>query len=566
MSKFKFFSHKVLPLVYDESLSYYEVLCKLQQGLIELGDEIDDKLIEFIQDAIPELVSEATYDAETETLSFVLVTGDIDEQTSNEPIKRISINGVSRPLMDEIARNWYKTSWLYNKKLCFYGDSTIFVNESYETIIANSDIPASVDRRGASGTTLTTQGYTLINNATDLGTFDYVFVCYGINDWSGISRKRFTDAVRATASKIITSGSEPIFVFPWVVYIPTLASNGFINNFGCDMAGYVDGAISVCEEMNVKYFNLCSLGNVTPTNFASKLIASGNGYYLHESASLGEYISEIIMNGNYNTGRCKNGSFSGRPFTNWLPTNFTFLGYSAIRTLLTETVFRKGKVISFNSTGTKELKAINSGQTCRITGFANLEEAGAYITIGYINEYDQNHAFTSICRVNDKSDFDFTFTPPNGGGAWRLCFQLSSGTAVISDLTLYSNVGCARVVGSSPNIPSAEVISIENNFTPVLTGYEVYNDNGAQLTAFHVRTNETMTYTDTWVRVGNLSFYPERTMYGNCHQGSTAITVYRIDATGKIDLFVNGTIPANTNLIFDGLDVTPTPFFSIAGA
>ena len=42
MREFGFWCQKVLPLVYDESLSYYEVLCKVRDKLNELikQDEI----------------------------------------------------------------------------------------------------------------------------------------------------------------------------------------------------------------------------------------------------------------------------------------------------------------------------------------------------------------------------------------------------------------------------------------------------------------------------------------------------------------------------------------------
>lgn len=36
INKLKFWCHKVLPLVYDDSLSYYEVLCKVVQKLNEV--------------------------------------------------------------------------------------------------------------------------------------------------------------------------------------------------------------------------------------------------------------------------------------------------------------------------------------------------------------------------------------------------------------------------------------------------------------------------------------------------------------------------------------------------
>lgn len=44
MTRFKFWCQKVLPLVYDDSLSYYEVLCKVVDYINNLISE--DKLIE----------------------------------------------------------------------------------------------------------------------------------------------------------------------------------------------------------------------------------------------------------------------------------------------------------------------------------------------------------------------------------------------------------------------------------------------------------------------------------------------------------------------------------------
>ena len=41
LSHFRFWCQKVLPLVYDNSLSYYEVLCKLTEHINELIDGVD---------------------------------------------------------------------------------------------------------------------------------------------------------------------------------------------------------------------------------------------------------------------------------------------------------------------------------------------------------------------------------------------------------------------------------------------------------------------------------------------------------------------------------------------
>lgn len=48
MQKFKFWCQKVLPLVYDDSLSYYEVLCKVVDYINNLIEE-DNAVIEDIQ-------------------------------------------------------------------------------------------------------------------------------------------------------------------------------------------------------------------------------------------------------------------------------------------------------------------------------------------------------------------------------------------------------------------------------------------------------------------------------------------------------------------------------------
>lgn len=55
MTRFKFWCQKVLPLVYDDSLSYYEVLCKVVEYINNLIAE--DKLIE---ENITELQNELT--------------------------------------------------------------------------------------------------------------------------------------------------------------------------------------------------------------------------------------------------------------------------------------------------------------------------------------------------------------------------------------------------------------------------------------------------------------------------------------------------------------------------
>lgn len=59
---------KVLPLVYDESLSYYEVLCKLTSKMNEIITSIDNNLEPILREELDKLFVNVMYDTETETI------------------------------------------------------------------------------------------------------------------------------------------------------------------------------------------------------------------------------------------------------------------------------------------------------------------------------------------------------------------------------------------------------------------------------------------------------------------------------------------------------------------
>lgn len=65
---FHFWSQKVIPLVYDESLSYYEVLGKVVQKLNELIEYNENFTIEQIREVVSSLILKALYDEENETI------------------------------------------------------------------------------------------------------------------------------------------------------------------------------------------------------------------------------------------------------------------------------------------------------------------------------------------------------------------------------------------------------------------------------------------------------------------------------------------------------------------
>lgn len=70
--------NKILPLVYEDSLSYYETLCKFQYKLNEVIDEINNDLETIIstkvQEELERYMLDAMYVPETETIVITLDT------------------------------------------------------------------------------------------------------------------------------------------------------------------------------------------------------------------------------------------------------------------------------------------------------------------------------------------------------------------------------------------------------------------------------------------------------------------------------------------------------------
>lgn len=78
VDKLKFFCNKVLPLVYDETLSYYELLCKVTAKLNEVIDQSNS-----ISEDIAEYIREWLNTAEGQEMIADIISEIIDEQYSN---------------------------------------------------------------------------------------------------------------------------------------------------------------------------------------------------------------------------------------------------------------------------------------------------------------------------------------------------------------------------------------------------------------------------------------------------------------------------------------------------
>lgn len=67
---FRFWSQKVLPLVYDDSLSYYEVLCKVRDKLNEVIEYVQTTFLAKADEVISSYYVDVTYDRTNETINL----------------------------------------------------------------------------------------------------------------------------------------------------------------------------------------------------------------------------------------------------------------------------------------------------------------------------------------------------------------------------------------------------------------------------------------------------------------------------------------------------------------
>lgn len=94
IDKFRFFCQKILPLVYDDALSYYEVLCKVSEKLNEVIDKTNETT-EMIQ-----IVNEEMIKVQEDIKTLFAQNAEFSEEI--ESIKR----GDYVPLYLDSISNW----------------------------------------------------------------------------------------------------------------------------------------------------------------------------------------------------------------------------------------------------------------------------------------------------------------------------------------------------------------------------------------------------------------------------------------------------------------------------
>lgn len=80
MDKLHIKCNKILPLVYDDSLSYYEVLCKVVAKLNELISDVNDNMLAYMIENWNSLFLDIAYIEETETIVLTLASDESEDE------------------------------------------------------------------------------------------------------------------------------------------------------------------------------------------------------------------------------------------------------------------------------------------------------------------------------------------------------------------------------------------------------------------------------------------------------------------------------------------------------
>lgn len=192
---FRFWCQKVLPLVYDDSLSYYEQLCKVVSYLNDTIENVNLLGNDFVnlQKYVDNYFNSLDIQAEIDNKLDSMVTDGTFDRIINEQVFGELNTKVDSLLYDKKVNNFIVKMSEKNKKCLMLGDSiaygtgwngskgifTIFENLFTGNTFTNIAIP---------GATLCTEANLTANAKTQFDSidkntvYDYIFVLMGIND------------------------------------------------------------------------------------------------------------------------------------------------------------------------------------------------------------------------------------------------------------------------------------------------------------------------------------------------------------------------------------------------
>lgn len=221
-------------------------------------------------------------------------------------------------------------SWLRNKKIVAYGDSSGTTTNNFVEMLRDT-YNLDITNRCLGGSTLSqlrpgvnpdfesNSGYQRITTAGDLNTFDYLFIVYTINDWQTyqqIYSNSYNDvySYEYCVEQIIRTvnttapNCKIVFIFPWFCYRNNF-DMGVVPPNGCTIDAYIDCAISICEKYSIDYINMYNIAGVNAQNY-NTFLRNDSGVYVHANQNLAEIACNAVLMKNINTGYCHQNTWS----------------------------------------------------------------------------------------------------------------------------------------------------------------------------------------------------------------------------------------------------------------
>ena len=196
------------------------------------------------------------------------------------------------------------SNYLAGKKVVVYGDSTVAATGNYMKIACDA-VGATLTNRAVGGTRIkqgTNSGYTLISNSTDLATFDYLFLCYGTNDWQhSESPKDLVDDTIDLINMAVTKANNIniVFVTPFYSYrdFNNYAIN--VNDVGMTLEEVNQKIIDTMTIYNIPVVDFFHRSSCNNQNYDALLQDDSGGIYVHPTADFHNELASIVLSGAY---------------------------------------------------------------------------------------------------------------------------------------------------------------------------------------------------------------------------------------------------------------------------